>query len=52
VRVILACSAVPIAVAANVFRIFGTALVTQYGDPALAEGFTMLLGAGRSSWWH
>jgi len=44
VRVILACSAVPIAVAANVFRIFGTALVTQYGDPALAEGFYHALG--------
>ena len=39
VRVILALSAVPIAVAANSFRIFGTGLLVQYWDPDKAEGF-------------
>jgi len=39
VRVLLACSAVPIAVAANSFRIFGTGLLVQYWDPEKAEGF-------------
>ncbi len=39
VRVVLALSAVPIAVAANSFRIFGTGLVVQYWDPDKAEGF-------------
>ena len=39
VRVVLACSAVPIAVAANGFRIFGTGLLVQYWDPEKAEGF-------------
>lgn len=39
VRVVLACSAVPIAVAANSFRIFGTGLLVQYWDPQKAEGF-------------
>jgi exosortase len=39
VRVALACSAVPIAVAANSFRIFGTGLLVQYWDPDKAEGF-------------
>lgn len=39
VRVILACSAVPIAVAANSFRIFGTGLLVQYWDPEKGEGF-------------
>ncbi len=39
VRVTLACSAVPIAVAANSFRIFGTGLLVQYWDPDKAEGF-------------
>jgi exosortase D (VPLPA-CTERM-specific) len=39
VRVVLACFAVPIAVAANSFRIFGTGLVVQYWDPDKAEGF-------------
>ena len=39
VRVVLACAAVPIAVAANSFRIFGTGLLVQYWDPAKAEGF-------------
>ncbi|MBZ5548868.1 MAG: exosortase/archaeosortase family protein [Acidobacteriia bacterium] len=39
VRVVLACSAVPIAVAANSFRIFGTGLLVQYWDPDKAEGF-------------
>ncbi|MGA7292607.1 MAG: VPLPA-CTERM-specific exosortase XrtD [Terriglobales bacterium] len=39
VRVALACLAVPIAVAANSFRIFGTGLLVQYWDPDKAEGF-------------
>jgi exosortase D (VPLPA-CTERM-specific) len=39
VRVVLACSAVPIAVAANSVRIFGTGLLAQYWDPVTAEGF-------------
>lgn len=44
VRVALVCSAVPIAVAANSFRIFGTGLLVQYWDPAKAEGFYHALG--------
>ncbi len=39
VRVVLALSAVPIAVVANSFRIFGTGLLVQYWDPDKAEGF-------------
>jgi exosortase len=39
VRVVLALLAVPIAVAANSFRIFGTGLLVQYWDPDKAEGF-------------
>jgi exosortase len=39
VRVVLALSALPIAVAANSFRIFGTGLLVQYWDPDKAEGF-------------
>jgi exosortase D (VPLPA-CTERM-specific) len=39
VRVLLACMAVPIAVAANGFRIFATGLLVQYWDPDKAEGF-------------
>jgi len=39
VRVVLALAAVPIAVAANSFRIFGTGLLVQYWDPDKAEGF-------------
>jgi exosortase len=39
VRVVLVCLAVPIAVAANSFRIFGTGLLVQYWDPDKAEGF-------------
>jgi exosortase len=38
-RVVLALSAVPIAVAANVARIFGTGLCVQYWDPDKALGF-------------
>jgi exosortase len=38
-RVILALASVPIAVAANVFRIFGTGLCVQYWDPDKALGF-------------
>lgn len=39
VRVVLAVAAVPIAVAANSFRVFGTGLLVQYWDPDKAEGF-------------
>lgn len=39
VRVLLAVSAVPIAVTANGFRIFGTGLLIQYWDPDKAQGF-------------
>jgi exosortase len=39
VRIVLAISAVPIAVAANSFRIFGTGMLVQYWDPDKAEGF-------------
>ncbi len=39
VRIVLACSAVPIAVIANVFRIFGTGLLGQLWDPDKAQGF-------------
>ena len=38
-RVVLAFSALPIAVAANVARIFGTGLCVQYWDPDKALGF-------------
>ena len=38
-RVLLAFSAVPIAVAANGFRVVGTGLLVQYWDPEKAEGF-------------
>ncbi len=38
-RTVLALAAVPIAVAANVVRIFGTGLCVQYWDPAKATGF-------------
>ncbi|MDP9038259.1 MAG: exosortase/archaeosortase family protein [Acidobacteriota bacterium] len=38
-RVLLALAALPIAVAANVARIFGTGLCVQYWDPAKATGF-------------
>jgi exosortase len=38
-RGLLAVSAVPIAVVANSFRIFGTGLLVQYWDPDKAEGF-------------
>jgi exosortase len=44
VRVVLAVSAVPIAVAANSFRIFGTGLLIQHWDPDKAEGFYHALG--------
>jgi exosortase D (VPLPA-CTERM-specific) len=44
VRVVLAISAVPIAVAANSFRIFGTGLLVQYWNPDKAEGFYHALG--------
>ena len=44
VRVVLVFSAVPIAVAANSFRIFGTGLLVQYWDPDKAEGFYHALG--------
>lgn len=38
-RVLLALSSLPIAVAANVLRIFGTGLCVQYWDPDKAMGF-------------
>jgi len=44
VRVLLVCSAVPIAVAANSFRIFGTGLLVQHGYADEAEGFYHALG--------
>lgn len=39
VRVLLALASIPIAVAANSFRIVGTGLLVQYWDPEKAEGF-------------
>jgi exosortase len=39
VRVLLALASIPIAVAANSFRIVGTGLLVQYWDPAKAQGF-------------
>jgi exosortase len=39
VRVLLALASIPIAVAANSFRIVGTGLLVQYWDPPKAEGF-------------
>jgi exosortase len=38
-RVILAAASIPIAIAANAVRIFGTGLCVQYWDPDKAEGF-------------
>lgn len=38
-RVVLAFSAIPIAVLANAFRIVGTGLLGEYWDPQKAEGF-------------
>ncbi len=38
-RVVLALASLPIAVAANVVRIFGTGLCVQYWDPEKASGF-------------
>jgi exosortase len=38
-RVVLALSSIPIAVTANVARIFGTGLCVQYWDPEKATGF-------------
>ncbi len=39
IRVLLALASIPIAVAANSFRIVGTGLLVQYWDPDKAEGF-------------
>ena len=39
IRVLLAVMSIPIAVAANGFRIVGTGLLVQYWDPEKAEGF-------------
>jgi exosortase len=39
IRIVLALASVPIAVAANGFRIVGTGLLVQYWDPEKAEGF-------------
>jgi exosortase len=38
-RTILALSAIPIAIAANAFRIFGTGICAEYWDPRAAQGF-------------
>lgn len=38
-RIFLVLAAIPIAVAANAFRIVGTGLLVQYWDPDKAEGF-------------
>ena len=38
-RVVLALASIPIAIAANAVRIFGTGLCVQYWDPDRAEGF-------------
>ena len=38
-RILLALSSLPIAVAANSLRIFGTGLCVQYWDPDKAMGF-------------
>jgi exosortase len=38
-RVVLALTSVPIAVAANSVRIIGTGLLVQYWDPDKAEGY-------------
>lgn len=38
-RIILALASIPIAIAANGFRIVGTGLLVQYWDPSKAEGF-------------
>ena len=43
-RIVLVCSAIPVAVAANSCRIFGTGLLVQYWDPDKAEGFYHALG--------
>ena len=39
IQFLLAVASVPIAVAANAFRIIGTGLLVQYWDPEKAEGF-------------
>ena len=39
IRVVLALGSIPIAVAANSFRIVGTGLMVQYWNPDSAEGF-------------
>lgn len=39
IRLLLLLAAIPIAVAANSFRIIGTGLLVQYWDPAKAQGF-------------
>jgi exosortase/archaeosortase family protein len=38
-RVVLAVASIPIAIAANAVRIFGTGLCVQYWDPDKAMGF-------------
>jgi exosortase len=39
IRIVLALGSIPIAIAANSFRIVGTGLMVQYWDPDKAEGF-------------
>lgn len=38
VRVVLACSAIPVAILANGFRVFATGLLAKYWDPEKAKG--------------
>lgn len=38
-RIVLALAAIPIAIAANALRIFGTGLCVEYWDPSKAAGF-------------
>jgi exosortase/archaeosortase family protein len=38
-RIVLAVASIPIAIAANAVRIFGTGLCVQYWDPEKAMGF-------------
>lgn len=38
-RLVIACSTIPIAIAANAFRVTGTGVLAQYVSPKAAEGF-------------
>ena len=52
VRVVLACAAVPIAVAANGFRVFGTGLLVHFGHAGRQRGLSMTSGDYLSSRWR